>query len=216
MCLSACTATPQRVSILGDSYSTFYGFMTPETNLCYYGADTPDWHEGQDVTQVEHTWWWQAICNNPNYLLERNNSYSGSTLVNTPLEGMEVETSFISRADNLGNPDIILVCGGTNDYWNTRLERGEFQYADWTEEDKKLFRPGTAYLLHFLQERYPKAHIYFVLNEGLETIGKDICRICDYYHIPVIRPEGIDKCPDGHPTQAGMTTIAQSVLQQLK
>lgn len=27
-----------KVSILGDSYSTFYGYVTPETNLCWYGV----------------------------------------------------------------------------------------------------------------------------------------------------------------------------------
>lgn len=216
-CFIACSASqhPQRVSILGDSYSTFAGHVTPTSNACYYGEDTPAWHEGQDVTVVEQTWWWKAICENEGFVLERNNSYSGSTIVNTPLEGMDEQTSFIHRADSLGNPDIILVFGGTNDYWNNRLERGKFQYTDWTEDDIKQFRPGTAYLLHQLQTRYEKAQIYFILNDQLEDIGEDICHICAYYHIPVIRPEGIDKCPDGHPTVAGMQTIADAVKEAL-
>lgn len=28
----------QKISILGDSYSTFYGYVTPDTNLCWYAV----------------------------------------------------------------------------------------------------------------------------------------------------------------------------------
>lgn len=28
----------QKVSILGDTYSVFYGHVTPDTNLCWYGV----------------------------------------------------------------------------------------------------------------------------------------------------------------------------------
>lgn len=214
--LVSCTPQKvQKVSILGDSYSTFSGWMSPASNACYYAENTSAWHEGNDVDSVEQTWWWQAVCANKGFALERNNSYSGSTLVNTPLEGMAEETGFIYRADSLGAPDIILVFGGTNDYWNKSLERGEFQYSDWRAEDLKLFRPGTAYLLHYLQAQYPKARVLFILNDQLGQTGDDICTICSHYGIEVIRPQGIDKCPDGHPTIAGMRTIAEAVKEAM-
>lgn len=28
----------KKLSILGDSYSTYYGYVTPDTNLCWYGV----------------------------------------------------------------------------------------------------------------------------------------------------------------------------------
>jgi hypothetical protein len=44
-----------KVSILGDSYSTFYGYVTPETNRCWYGV--PEEKKENDVKRVEETWW---------------------------------------------------------------------------------------------------------------------------------------------------------------
>lgn len=205
----------KRVSILGDSYSTFYpGWLTPSSNLSYYSAEVGDYHAGQDMNSVKYTWWYKAIYDAPGYALERNNSYSGSTMVNTPLQDYDVATTFISRATNLGNPDIIFVCGGTNDNWNPALKQGEYQYSGWTEDDIKQFRPGTAYLMNLLQTTYPKAKIYFVLNDILDNVGNDILAICDHYSIPVISPASIDKV-EYHPTIAGMATIAEAVKTTL-
>ena len=139
----------KRVSILGDSYSTMEGQLTPSTNAYWYTSGPNAWHT-TDVTAPEQTWWYQFI-NGGDYVLEYNNSYSGSTIVNTPLEGMDVSTTFISRATNLGSPEIIFVFGGTNDTWNTALTMGGYKFSDWTEEDKKQFRPGFAYLLYLTQ-----------------------------------------------------------------
>jgi hypothetical protein len=47
---TACMNT-QTFSILGDSISTFAGFVPDENELFYP-------HEGVDVTQAEHTWWY--------------------------------------------------------------------------------------------------------------------------------------------------------------
>lgn len=130
----------KRVSILGDSYSTMVGWMTPSSNICYYSEETPTWHEDQDINNVNQLWCYKAIYESEGYALERNNSYSGATMVNNPLyidgERMDMSTTFISRAENLGNPDVILVCGGANDNWNSNMEKGEFKYSDWTEKDK--------------------------------------------------------------------------------
>ncbi len=141
-------------------------------------------------------------------------------MVNNPLyidgERMDMSTTFISRAENLGNPDVILVCGGAPDNWNSNIEKGEFKYSDWTEEDKTQFRPGTAYLLSTLATKYPDAKVYFVLNDILDNISEDICTICAHYNVEVIKPQGIEKCSDGHPTAAGMTTMAEAVKTALK
>ena len=54
MCIYALSAASQRVSVLGDSYSTYEGFMTPSTNELWYYAknDTAK----TDVSCVQDTW----------------------------------------------------------------------------------------------------------------------------------------------------------------
>lgn len=48
--------------------------------------------------------------------MKRNNSYSGSTVCHTGYQKADYsDRSFATRMDNLGNPDVLLVFGGTND-----------------------------------------------------------------------------------------------------
>ena len=61
-----------KVSILGDSYSTFQGYLYPESNRTYYP------NEKTGVTEVSQTWW-NLFIKEQNLKLECNNSYSGST-----------------------------------------------------------------------------------------------------------------------------------------
>ena len=120
----------QKISILGDSYSTFHGYVQPAGNLCWYGV--PGEKKENDVTKVEQTWWY-CLVDSVSYVLERNNAYSGSTICNTGYEKADYsDRSFITRMTDLGKPDIILVFGGTNDSW-AGVPIGDFKYADWTE-----------------------------------------------------------------------------------
>lgn len=209
------TTTVKKVSILGDSYSTFYGYLTPSDNMSWYSTETTSWYSDNDVTNVNQTWWKQFFNANSDYELLVNNSYSGSTMCNSSISGMDVSTSFISRANNLGSPDVILICGGTNDWWNAGLEIGDYKYGDWTEDDKTKFRPGFAYLLNYIKNSYGDAEVYFILNDMIEgDVYNSIMTICDHYSVPVIAPQGIAK-GSGHPTQAGMTTIANAVTEAL-
>ena len=95
-----------RVTIFGDSYSTFEGWLTPDTNEpWYWSADSPHRQKGNDVTRVEQTWWWQVI-DQMGWKLEMNNSYSGATV---GYAGYNYDNykprSFNTRVENLGNPD---------------------------------------------------------------------------------------------------------------
>ena len=113
LCLLAGTRTAayaqQKISILGDSYSTFYGYVTPDTNLCWYGV--PGEKKENDVTQVDETWW-RLFLKQYGYRLECNNSYSGATICHTGYDGADYsDRSFVTRMSDLGQPDIILVFG---------------------------------------------------------------------------------------------------------
>jgi len=72
-----------RISILGDSYSTFVGWVVPDTNLIWYYPTESQYHQkGNDVCAVEQTWWHQVIMR-MGAKLERNNAYSGATICYT-------------------------------------------------------------------------------------------------------------------------------------
>lgn len=203
----------KRISVLGDSYSTMSGWLTPSTNEAFFP------HE--DVQSADQTWWHKVISSG-NYVLERLNAYSGSTMTyntlndwNNPSQKMDISTSFISRCTNLGNPDIILICGGTNDEWNNDNSMGDYKYSDWTDDDKYLFRPGFAYLLNLVKTTYPDAEVYFVLNDILDKVEESIVTICNHYNVPIAAPQGIEKDESGHPTADGMVTIANAVIAGL-
>ena len=102
------------VSILGDSYSTFEGYI-PVGNAVWY--DTRPNPKKTDVSDVKHTWWWQFISRG-GYILGVNDSYSGATVSYTGYNGADYsDRSFITRLPRLGSPDILLIFGATNDSW---------------------------------------------------------------------------------------------------
>ena len=104
------------VSILGDSYSTFEGYVQPDTNFVWY-LKTPPEGRKTDMVSVRNTWWHQFIKEN-NYRLCVNNSFSGATICHTGYRSEDYsDRSFITRMKSLGCPDIIFIFGATNDYW---------------------------------------------------------------------------------------------------
>ena len=201
------------VSILGDSYSTFEGYITPENNLSWYFLDHGN--KGNDVVAVEQTWWHQLLKKN-GWKLCVNNSYSGSTISSTGYNKEDyTDRSFVTRANNLGNPDIILIFGATNDSW-AASPIGDYKYSGWTKDDLKAFRPSLAKLLDFMQKRYLGVKLYFILNSELsDAITASVFTICNRYEVPVIVLHDIEK-QAGHPSIVGMKSIADQVDAYVK
>ena len=205
-----------RVTIFGDSYSTFEGYLTPATNeTWYWTADSPNRVKSNDVTQVEQTWWWQVI-DRMGWTLERNNSYSGSTVGYYGYQNENYQPrSFVTRSSNLGEPDVILSCCNTNDSW-TKEKMGEYKYGNWTENDMWYFRPAMARLCFNLRSNYPTARIYFIQNTELRPeLVESMQVICRHYGLPLIMLHDIDK-QAGHPSQAGHKAIADQVIEFLQ
>ena len=203
---TACAQT-KKVSILGDSYSTYQGY-NPEGFAPFY----PD--ANNDVKSVEQTWW-SLYIKAKGYELEQNNSWGGTTICSTGYFGrVNYESSFMGRVDMLGNPDIIFLFGGTNDAWS-RAPIGEYQWSDWTQDDCKAFRPALAYLLDALQKRYPKAKIYSILNSELrEEINESMRVVCHHYGVQLIELHDTEK-QNGHPSIAGMQSICDQLLEAI-
>ena len=204
----AALAQTKKVSVLGDSYSTYQGFI-PANYAVFYP------HPNCDVKEVEQTWW-SLFIKAKGYQLEKNDSWSGSTICGTGYGGMDSShNNFISRVDSLGNPDIILLFGGTNDAW-ANSPVGDYQYSGWTKDDCMNFRPALACLLDMLQKRYPKATIYSLLNSELrEPINESFREICKHYNVQLIELHDIDK-QIGHPSVSGMKSICDQLLEVIR
>ena len=203
---------PVRISILGDSYSTYEGWLTPDINAIWYADAGSKWHQKEnDVQEVEQTWW-HIVINQLNARLERNNSFSGSTICNTGYDKVDYsDRSFITRSPYLGEPDLIFVFGATNDSWSG-APVGEYMYGGWTKESLYSFRPAMSKLLADLKANYPTARIIFILNTELRgEINSSVLTICRHYDVPCLVLTDIDK-QWGHPSQKGMKQIADQVL----
>lgn len=202
------TANGQRVSILGDSYSTFEDFVTPSSNELWYYAKNDT--SKTDVNRVQDTWWWQFVHDN-GMKLEINNSYSGATIGYGGYDGNDYSArSFLRRMYNIGSPDILLVFGATNDSWSGE-QVGEYKYCDWTWGDFYDFRPAMAYMVNWIKLHHPNVRVYYIINSDLrKDITESMKVICRHYGAPYIQLENIDK-KNGHPTVKGMKAIAEQV-----
>lgn len=199
------SAQSKKVSILGDSYSTFIGII-PANYSSFYPNDR------NDVTEIGQTWW-SLYIQAKGYTLEKNDSWGGTTICGTGYGRMDASrNNFISRVDSLGNPDLIFVFGGTNDAW-ANSPMGEYQYSDWTKEDCKNFRPAVACLIDMLKQRYPNAELCFILNSELrEPVNESMREICNHYNVKLVELHDIEK-QNGHPSINGMKSICEQLLE---
>ena len=199
------SAQSKKVSILGDSYSTFIGII-PTNYSSFYPNDR------NDVTEIGQTWW-SLYIKARGHSLEKNDSWGGTTICGTGYGRMDSSrNNFISRVDSLGSPDLIFVFGGTNDDWaNSPI--GEYQYSDWTKEDCKNFRPALACLIDMLKKRYPNAEICFILNSELkEPVNESMREVCKHYNVKLVELHDIEK-QNGHPSINGMKSICEQLLE---
>lgn len=206
-------AGPVRISVFGDSYSTFAGFI-PKGNATYYEPGEDRVNPENDVSRPEECWW-HMLIGTLGGKLERNESWSGSTIGYRGYGGYDAKkTSFLQRVDRLGSPDLIFLFGGTNDAW-AGVPLGEAKDADWTEEDLFTYRPALSKTLFELRRLYPAAEIVFILNsEVSKEFTAATSETCARYGVPFIRLRYIDK-QGGHPSINGMRQIADQVLKAL-
>ncbi len=108
-----------KVSIIGDSISTFKGWCDTSKGGAYYPKSDGD------VTSVTDTWWHKLIYTKMSTgTYEKNISAGNTTIVqNTTGDssaywyGWDFGTRF--QQLGIGNPDVVCIFGGTNDYGHT-------------------------------------------------------------------------------------------------
>lgn len=196
------------VSILGDSYSTFEGYI-PQGNVTWYFNRTDT--ARTDVDNVRQTWWWQLI-DRGGFILGKNESFSGATVSNRGYRGADyTDRSFITRLRRISPSDIILIFGATNDSWaGVPIDNKE-------SSDSALyyFRPALTHLLTEARNLNPGTDIYFILNTELrKDINETVFEVCREHSVKCILLHDIEK-KTGHPSRAGMDAIATQVLDAI-
>lgn len=202
-------------SVLGDSYSTFQGAVTPDTNYVWY---TPDAYarKSTDVNKVEQVWW-NVLADSMQMKLIRNNAFSGATISTSGYNHEDYsDRSYFLRAENLGeSADYIFVFGGTNDSW-AGAPIGSYMYDEFPTDSLRTFRPAMALTLKKLKELYPQSQTVVIINSELrDSIQASQQAIADHYDIPYVMLYDIAK-QDGHPTIAGHRAIAEQVIRVME
>lgn len=225
------------ISILGDSISTFEGYIPKADgfnleHLARYPQDNL-------LKDVNETWWMQVItCLDAK--LGINDSWRGATVsgaapVTTGTTGENASMANLTRIQNLGSngtPDIILFYGGTNDLAHVS-KVGSFDSStapttvDLTTKKWDNLADGYVNTLLRLQYFYPDAQIVCLLptyttsyysNNKLAQGNEVLADICEHYGVSYVdlRECGIDisDLPDGiHPGEVGMDYISNTVIE---
>ena len=211
--ISAQTDKTKTFSVLGDSYSTFEGYI-PDGNACWYFKNSDS---ENDVRNVEETWWHQFAERN-GYELLMNESYSGSTICNTGYDGADYsDRAFTKRLFNVtaGNPDLIVIFGGTNDSW-ANAPIGELKFNDWTSTDMYSCLPACCFMLEYFTAVAKDSQIVFLINSELKKeVTEGITAACKHYGVQCLLLKDIDKIW-GHPSIKGMTQISDQLSEFIK
>ena len=202
--------------IIGDSYSTFKGYI-PDGYAPYYTGES-----GTDLKSVTETWWYKyREATGANLVL--NNSWSGSTVCYTGRVSPEYgyRSSFVNRMHLLlkedffrnNNIDTIFIFGGTNDSWLDTTPKGELMLDGWREEDLYSTLPAIAYMVATLKEKLPDVNIIFLINTDLKSeISEAIITASRHFGTSYIAFRPFDKI-EGHPTIKGMSEICEQIIE---
>ena len=198
----------KRISILGDSISTF---GTPSSTnedgtycYSYYPAATCRYSEdGNDSIQFDvNNTYWMKLIKHLEASLGINDSWRGA-LVSGSKSGNELNNQTrISHLGENGSPDVILVFGGTNDAGNS-VTLGTFNTenpANYTDAEiaalpVSTFADGYRTMLIRLMKTYPSAEIVVLLPtftvsyypiDSLDDYVEMIKTECDFFGIRYI------------------------------
>lgn len=205
-------------SILGDSISTFAGYVPPENEIWYP-------KEEMDVKQVQHTWW-HHLMSRCNLKLLMNESYSGSRISRTGLRPAASCFQDERRQSRLCG-DFIIIFGGTNDW-------GQIDFP----AKKSVFEEAYETLVSSMLTRFPSSSLYFCtplqrtdrsmdrpnihgwtqrdLSDSIRTIvaKHPKARLIDLASQPIKSGDGM-LADNLHPTKAGMEMLSHLMQKGL-
>lgn len=198
----------KKISILGDSISTFTGWSNnaTETNSTI-GSNRPYYTGTNIISSVNDTWWKKTV----DFLQMRllvNNSWSGSYVSDNnkndkPACLDRAYNLYDNTGDNAGEtPDIVSVYMGTNDFINN-VTIGSFESVSDIYDsasnsyigNTKEFASAYAIMLHKIKTSYPNAKVFCftilpnVRNTNytfLDEINQTIRDLADYFDCELV------------------------------
>lgn len=136
------------LSILGDSISTFTGYI-PSGNANFYNGSNCG------VRSVNDTWW-KKLIDATGMTLNLNNSWSGSGATSC----LSVASAGATRATNLGtDPDIIIVYIGINDF-KEEIGIGTYDGSGEFPTSIATFREAYSIMLDRILTTYKHSEVY--------------------------------------------------------
>ena len=232
----------KKVSILGDSISTYTGYIPSDYSIFY--------PENGGITDVKDTWWMRVI-DGSNAVFCADASYSGSTTSGVSTEQNDGRPGVSDR--RIGDltspdgmkPDVILVYMGANDLL-VNIPIGDNDGTRTVAEgDIENFTDAYTLMLDKVKKAYPDAQVYCITfheicrwdesgngftfksdtgfissqyNDKIVLIAKNKgLPLIDVFNGCGINPDNaIDNTLDGtHPNAAGAKKIADYILSAL-
>jgi hypothetical protein len=199
-----CNLEHRKISILGDSLSTYQGY-NPTGNIVYYP------NENNDIDSVEKTWWKKVIMDS-NSVLSINESYSGSKISGTD------NFSFVNRIKNLGDPQYLIIHGGTNDLWQN-VPAGVLHFDSIESElNTEEFADAYDILIRKVVSLYPTTNVLLIIPHCVtESYATIINEIADHYNLfGVVDLRKYEfSTANGHYQTSDMEIVANAVLANL-
>lgn len=207
----------KRISILGDSVSTFAGITSPEA--LFYDA----WRQEETgVTSPDDTWWMQVI-QGMGGMLGVNNSYAGSTVSGGFMTSGTSEKRLRTLSAE-GEPDMILVAMGANDWgFGVHPQEFEYEYRRMLQRMKRLYPRAEIWCATILRGKpVPEEEMFFnvdgvispnIYSDIIRRIGtEEAVHLADVsgYHMEYETIDGV------HPNREGMKMIACLWLKELQ
>lgn len=197
------------VSILGDSISTYKGYV-PDGYSCFYPYPTAD------LGDVNQTWWMQVI-NKLGMKLLKNNSYSGTCVSSGTGNYSTVEDNRLKELlFGTEAPDIIIIFMGSNDCGSQYVKDETFKSSYKVMLDKiKVLCPNSEIYIMTL----PPSKLYE--EEDRVNYNKVIRDYANEYKLPIVEMNDAyngDICTNylvdsAHQNFAGMTKLANAVVK---
>lgn len=147
----------KKVSILGDSISTFTGTMPADYNVYY--------PEHGDIPNASQTWWGQLLTNT-GMVLCRNASSANTDVTGNSLAldgsapGCSIRRLVDLRGTDGSSPDVIIIYMGINDFARSRTLGNFTAPGVQTEGEVMVFTDAYELMLQKIKALYPTASIY--------------------------------------------------------
>jgi len=139
----------RKISVMGDSISSFDGYTSPNSPAGYYPKETARLYYAENM-------YWKCLADRNGMVIDTIDAYAGSTVADKWQDTTRVPFYDDSRINRLGNPDVIIVEGGINDFGGNPL--GDYPaLGDYTKTYE--FRTGYSLLLNKLKNKYKNATI---------------------------------------------------------